>query len=69
METFNANKQLAKVTAGFRGGPFFKSPSSLGAKRFEDGWPRESRETAMLTKVSAGKPLDVWNARRSNGSI
>lgn len=65
MEEFNAERQLARVSAGFKGGPFNKNPSMPTPKTFVEGWPAE-----VLRKLKAGPipqptPEDPWNMRRS----
>jgi len=66
IETFSREKNLARVSAGFKGGDSFKNPVTLPPTSFV-GWPAEVDAKLAAGKIPQPKPLDVWNVRRANG--
>lgn len=65
MESFSATKNLARVTAGFKGGNFFGKASTRPAMSFVEGWPKESIAKFGNTQgLSHPTPIDSWNERR-----
>lgn len=56
---------LARVTAGFRGGDWFKSPVQLPARQITNGWPAETMQKMNGATFPQPTPSDVWNSRRS----
>lgn len=73
IESFSEMRNLNRVTAGLKeAGPFYNSPNTPKPMNFEDGYP-----AVYNAKVDQGKPVspmvgpiqDVWNDRRSNGTI
>ena len=71
MESFSALGNLARVSAGLKGGPFFKDPVTHNGKmRFSEGWPSEvtMKQEQGMGGTKQSTPIDVWNQRRANGS-
>lgn len=65
MEAFSYSRQLAKVVAGFKGGPFMRSPNLAPKMTFVSGYPEETNRQLGHQSVSQGTPVDAWNSRRS----
>ena len=67
MESFSEAKQLARVKAGYKGGPFFQNPITHNGKMsFVKGWPSEVTAKSKMTPFSKMTPVDaVWASRRS----
>lgn len=69
MESFSAIKNRARVAAGIKGGDQFRNPMTMKEMSFT-GWPSEVDKKFQESGTAyQGKPVDVWNARRANGSI
>lgn len=64
MEEFSYSKQLAKVTAGFKGGNFMRNPNKAPRMYFVEGYPEETNRQLGHQSVPVGTPIDVWNQRR-----
>lgn len=64
MEEFSYSRQLAKVTAGFKGGPFFRSPNLAPKLTFAPGYPAETNAQFGHQSVSKGTPIDVYHSRK-----
>jgi hypothetical protein len=65
IEEFNAERNLARVTAGFKGGPFFATLPQPPAKSFVEGWPTETVAKLQHQGIAPGNVIDPWNQRRS----
>lgn len=65
MESFSERRNLARVTAGFKGGPFYKNLNLAPSMRIVDGWPAGTEQKLHMVNVKTGVPVDVWNQRRS----
>ena len=65
MEEYNEETQRAKVGAGFKGGPMFKSPIEHPAMQIVDGVPAEVKAKQFFGPIQQGTPTDTWNSRRS----
>lgn len=60
MEEFNAERQLAKVSAGLKGGPFFEKPVTVPARQFVNGVPSEVLQVVGAEASAQGSILDPW---------
>jgi hypothetical protein len=58
MAEFNEEAQRAKVKAGFKGGPFNKSPILHPKMTFVDGWPGEVKAKLDFAKTISGSQRD-----------
>lgn len=66
MESFSATKNLNRVLAGFKGGPFFKNGSTRTPLVFAEGWdPLSIKKFAPVQPLAHPTPIDSWNQRRS----
>lgn len=65
MESFDENAQRAKVGAGFKGGPFNKSPITHPPMNFVQGIPGEVLAKQQHKGIQQGKVEDPWVNRRS----
>lgn len=63
MESFSEKKQLARVAAGYKGGPMNKNPLTPQKMSIVEGWPMG---TAQQLKAKQGMPGPSWNQRRGN---
>lgn len=66
IEHFNASRNLARVAAGLKGGPYFNNPNLAPKMTINQGWPQ-----TVIEKLEAGPfpqptPMDGWNMRRAN---
>lgn len=66
IESFSEKKNMARVQAGLRGGPFNKL-APVRTMAIVDGYPAEINQMFQYTPIKQGKPIDVWNERRANG--
>lgn len=64
IESFNEQKNLARVAAGFKGSEYFNSFKLTPDMPFIEGWPRESIEKYMPGVIPQPTPIDTWNQRR-----
>lgn len=55
---------LARVKAGWKGGPFFSKPAGVPQLRFVDGWPAGVAQKMNFSTPPTPTPIDVWNRRR-----
>lgn len=70
IEEFNAQRNLARVTAGLKEkGPFYNDLPTVPARTFKDGYPATFVEKMHGGPIKTGPILDVWNSRRANGSM
>lgn len=60
----NEAENLAKVTSGWGGGPFFKKMQAQPPMTITKGWPAEVTEKLFQTSTPTGTPIDSWNERR-----
>lgn len=64
MEEFNEETQRAKVAAGFKGGPFFKSPMTHPAMSIVDAVPAEVKQKSFFSGIKQSAPTTPWNASK-----
>lgn len=65
IESFSEKRNWARVSAGFKGGPFNANPMVPQKMTFADGIQKEVVE-AMQARPTERKPImDAWNMRRS----
>ena len=69
IETFDQNRNMARVTAGFKGGPFYQKPNLAPSMNFVDGVDPLVREKLQAGSIPQPTPIDTWNMRRSNSSM
>jgi hypothetical protein len=70
IEEFNEAKNLARVTAGFKGGPFNKNPNTAPKMTFVDGYPSEAVEKLQSQNgVYPGGITDPWVYRYPNAKM
>lgn len=67
IEEWNEERQIARVTAGMKGGPFFNKPNYQPQMSFVDGWEPTSKEKVKAEPLKPLPIADVWNQRRANG--
>lgn len=65
---FNEKEQLAKLAAGFKGGPFFKNPNLAPAMTVDEGYPPSVAEKYEQVNAIPGTTSPGWNARKQMGS-
>lgn len=65
MESFSESKNMARVSAGFKGGPMFQSLNLAPSMTIKEGWPSETEQKLKMAPIKQGTPMDVWNQRRS----
>ena len=61
MESFSEKTQLAKVAAGYRGGPMNANPNTPPKMTIVEGWPQG---TTQQMHAKQGMPGPSWNQRR-----
>lgn len=64
IEEFNEETQRAKVAAGFKGGPYFKTLNTAAPMTFVDGVPSEVNAKFMGGTPSGGSISTPWNSSR-----
>lgn len=64
IQEFSALGNLARVTAGMKGGPMFSVPEQI-SRTIVEGWPAEVAAKLATTAIKQGTPTDPWNERRS----
>lgn len=70
IETMDCEKNLARVSAGFKGGPFNKNPNTAPKMTFVDGYPKEVTDKLMATSSQAqGSITDPWVYRYPNAKM
>lgn len=62
---YNEQKLLAKYKAGFKGGPFFKWPTSI-KRTISGGYPSESVQAIQGSSFPKSTPTSPWFGRRGN---
>lgn len=67
MESFNEETQRAKVAAGFKGGPFYKSLMTHPPMNIVDGVPQEVKQKSFFTGITQGTPGTPWVSSRQGG--
>lgn len=55
----------ARVAAGYKGGPFYKSPILHPAMTIVDGVQPETKKSFMSTAIPATTVEDPWYSRRN----
>jgi hypothetical protein len=68
MESFSESKNLARVMAGMKGGPFFKSPMQPQKMTFVEGYPSEYAQKIKAESTPKQTVEDPWVMRRSNAN-
>ena len=63
-ESFDQNRNMSRVKAGFKGGKWFANPVKVPARTIVDGWPMEVKEKLDAASIKQGMPTDPWNSRR-----
>lgn len=70
IEPFNEARNLARVGAGFRGGPFFNNPNVAPAVNVvSDGWPAGVAEKLSAGATTKETPSDPWVYRYPNAKL
>lgn len=64
MEEFNEQTQRAKVAAGYKGGPFYKSPMQHPKMTFVDAVPPEVRAKQMASATPKMNVETPWFSRK-----
>lgn len=65
IEEFSAERNLARVSAGFKGSEWFKGGIPFPHAPFVDGWPVEVAEKFDAPQsLSQPTPTDPWVDRR-----
>lgn len=63
VEEFNWEKNMSRVSAGFKGGPFFKDPNIAPAVNVGEGFPKEVEMKMKMSMPEQPTPVDVWATR------
>lgn len=66
IESFSASRNLARVAAGLKGGPFFNNPNLAPKMTIVQGWPQMVIEKLEVGTFPQPTPGDGWNMRRAN---
>jgi hypothetical protein len=66
IESFSASRNLARVAAGLKGGPFFAKPNLAPSMNFVEGYPKEVMHKLEVGAFPQPMPQDAWNMRRAN---
>lgn len=64
MEEFDSGRQMAKIKAAFRGGPFYANPIKAPAMTIKQGYPEASIRVQQSSEKPSGTMFDPWNYRR-----
>ncbi len=64
VEEFNWDRQMAKVAAGFKGGPMFQAPNLAPAVNIGEGWPEGVDAKMKMGPTETPTPTDAWNQRK-----
>jgi hypothetical protein len=65
MEEFDEKRNVARVLAGMKGGPFYKNPVLAPARTFVDGTPMEvDQKLNAPSSIPAIPIMDSWNERQ-----
>lgn len=65
LESYSATRNLARVSAGFKGGNFMTKPMMPQQMTFVQGWPDTSLQKMQGGDIPKPTPADPWNERRS----
>lgn len=65
IESFSAEKNRARVAAGFKGGNFFVNPVEVPARTIVDGYTESVDAKLMSTPIKQGTPMDTWFTKRN----
>lgn len=68
IESFSASRNLARVAAGLKGGPFYAKPNLAPAMTINQGWPSETLAKLEAGAIPQPQPMDGWNMRRANAN-
>jgi hypothetical protein len=65
MESFNEERQRAKLAAGFKGGNMFEKPNLSPSLVFVDGVPSEIKAKFQGKDIPQQTPTNTWFTRRN----
>lgn len=65
IESFSASRNLARVAAGMKGGPFFNNPNLAPKMTINQGWPQTTIEKLEVGPFPQPRPMDGWSSRRA----
>jgi len=69
IEEFSESRNLSRVAAGMKGGPFNKNPVVVPARTIVNGTAPTSMEKLHASMQPQPKPQDPWIYRRPNGKM
>lgn len=70
IEHFDEARNLARVAAGFKGGPFMTALNTAPSMTFSDGYPETvSQKLDAVGGIPQGNIMDTWITRRNNSSM
>lgn len=69
IEHFDQDKNMARVTAGFKGGPFYQKPNLAPAMNFVDGTDPLVSKKLLAGPIPQPTPIDTWVSRRNNSTM
>lgn len=65
IEHFDEAKNLARVAAGLKGGPFYNNPVTLASRSIVDGYPEVVSEKLQAGAIPQPSPIDPWGQRNA----
>lgn len=63
--SFSESANLARVAAGWKGGPFYMKPITPPAMNFTEGYPSEVLEKLQDHSIPQPTPTDTWFSRNT----
>lgn len=69
IESYDEARNLARVAAGFKGGPLFNSPNTAPPMTAGESYPPEVAKKLSAGAIEQPTPTDPWVVRYPNAKM